>query len=99
MNTRRLLIAVTAALAAALSATSSPARAFPANAPSTPSSVTLVAGSCYSIGQQVAEQNGGTLAKATEDMEGGQPVCRVVILIKGKDGERPRRAEIVVPLG
>ncbi len=57
------------------------------------------AADCYSIGQQVAAQNGGTLAKASEASKGGQAVCVIVVLVPGKDGERPRRTEIVVPKG
>lgn len=52
---------------------------------------------CYAIGQQVAAQNGGTLARATQSTQGGQPVCVIVVLVPGKDGQRPRRAEFVVP--
>lgn len=52
---------------------------------------------CYSIGQQVAAQNGGTLAKASQAEQDGQPVCVIVVLTPGKDGQRPRRQEIVVP--
>lgn len=52
---------------------------------------------CYAIGQQVAAQQGGTLAKATEESRDGQTVCRVVVLVPGQNGERPRRAEVVVP--
>ena len=46
---------------------------------------------CYAIGEQIAAQNGGTLAKASPSSQGGQPVCVIVILVPGKDGERPRR--------
>ena len=56
-----------------------------------------VAADCYAIGQQVAEQNGGTLAKASQSTRGGQQVCVIVVLVPGKDGERPRRSEVVVP--
>jgi hypothetical protein len=52
---------------------------------------------CYAIGQQVAAQNGGTLARASASTQGGQPVCVIVVLVPGKDGQRPRRAEFVVP--
>jgi hypothetical protein len=55
------------------------------------------AADCYAIGQQVAAQNGGTLARATPATQGGQPVCRIVVLLPAKQGERPRRAEFVVP--
>jgi len=53
---------------------------------------------CYSVGQQVAAQNGGQLAKATEATQDGRRVCVVVVLVPGKDGQRPRRTEVVVPL-
>ena len=52
---------------------------------------------CYAIGQQVAAQNGGTLARAQSANRGGQEVCIIVVLVPGKDGQRPRRAEFVVP--
>ena len=52
---------------------------------------------CYSVGQQVAAQNGGTLARASQSEQGGQSVCVIVVLVPGKDGKRPRRVEFVVP--
>ncbi|MFC3323594.1 hypothetical protein [Mesorhizobium cantuariense] len=52
---------------------------------------------CYGIGQQIAAQDGGTLAKANEANRGGQTVCAIVVLVPGKDGQRPRREEQVVP--
>jgi hypothetical protein len=55
------------------------------------------AGDCYAIGEQVAAQNGGTLAKAAPSTQGGQPVCVVVVLVPGKEGQRPRRVQLVVP--
>ncbi|MGX5840564.1 hypothetical protein ACWGTI_07580 [Mesorhizobium sp. ArgA1] len=60
-------------------------------------SVPAAAADCYAIGQQVAEQYGGTLAKASQSTRGGQEVCVIVVLVPGKDGQRPRRSEIVVP--
>jgi len=60
--------------------------------------VLLAQSDCYAIGQQVAAQNGGTLARASQSNQGGQPVCVIVVLVPGKDGQRPRRTEIVVPL-
>lgn len=87
------------ALAVAALTTAAPALAMPGGPAVPGSAVTFVAGGCYAIGQQVAAENGGTLAKASEDVEGGQPVCRIVVLVKGKEGERPRRTEIVVPQG
>ncbi|WP_295806149.1 hypothetical protein [uncultured Nitratireductor sp.] len=52
---------------------------------------------CYSVGSRVAAQNGGTLVQATAESRGGQTVCRVVVVIPGGSGERPKRAEFVVP--
>jgi hypothetical protein len=77
----------------------SEAIALPVAAPQLENPIVHVAADCYSIGQQVAAQAGGTLAKASEANRGGQSVCVIVVLIPGKDGQRPRRTEIVVPQG
>ncbi|MEZ2333222.1 hypothetical protein AB6802_26165 [Mesorhizobium sp. RCC_202] len=77
----------------------SQATAVPVMEPSVDQAIVLAAGDCYAIGQQVAEQNGGTLAKASQANRGGQQVCVIVVLVPGKDGQRPRRSEIVVPAG
>jgi hypothetical protein len=76
----------------------SQATAMPVIQPAADEPVVLAAGDCYAIGQQVAAQNGGTLAKASQSTRGGQQVCVIVVLVPGKDGQRPRRSEIVVPL-
>jgi hypothetical protein len=52
---------------------------------------------CFAIGQEKAAEMGGTLAKAKPDDEGGAPVCRLVIVVPGAEGERPKRVEITVP--
>lgn len=52
---------------------------------------------CYAIGEQVAAQYGGTLARATPANRGGQVVCQIVVLVPGKGGGRPRRVQVVVP--
>jgi hypothetical protein len=72
--------------------------AMPVAVPEQVQPIVLAASDCYAIGQQVAEQNGGTLAKASQSTRGGQPVCVIVVLVPGKNGQRPRRSEIVVPL-
>ncbi|MEO5759041.1 MAG: hypothetical protein ABIQ51_19495 [Mesorhizobium sp.] len=87
--------AIPALCAAALLA--SQAMALPAVEPAQVDQVVLADSDCYAIGQQVAEENGGTLAKASQSTRGGQPVCVIVVLVPGKDGQRPRRSEIVVP--
>ncbi|WP_371823844.1 hypothetical protein [Phyllobacterium sp. 628] len=65
--------------------------------PETGLPVTLAAADCSAVGQQVAESQGGTLARATAQTQNGREVCVVVVLIPGKDGERPRRVEVAVP--
>ena len=52
---------------------------------------------CFAVGEDKAADLGGTLAKAKPDTEGGVPVCRLVIVVPGAEGERPKRVEIVVP--
>ncbi|SUU91059.1 hypothetical protein EDC40_101528 [Aminobacter aminovorans] len=59
--------------------------------------ILVAAADCYSVGQQVADQHGGTLARASESNQGGQSVCVIVVLVPAKDGQRPRRVEVVVP--
>jgi hypothetical protein len=61
--------------------------------------VQLAAADCFSVGEQVAAQYGGTLAKATASNRGGQTVCHIVVLVPGKDGQRPRRIQVDVPAG
>jgi hypothetical protein len=68
------------------------------SAPATPQRIQLAQGDCYAVGQQIAAENGGTLAKATPEDRGGQQVCVIVVLVPGQDGQRPRRAEFVVPM-
>ena len=75
------------------------ASALPVAVPHYADPVQTVAADCYAVGQQVAAQNGGTLAKASSATRGGQAVCVIVVLVPGKEGERPRRAEIIVPQG
>jgi len=87
-----------AIMAAGLCISAAPADALPAVNPTPPERTTLVAGDCYAVGRRVAAQNGGTLAAARAATRGGKPVCVVVVLIPGKNGQRPRRREIVVPL-
>jgi hypothetical protein len=55
--------------------------------------------SCHAVGQRYAAQAGGHLARATPDVRGGQQVCVIVVLLPARDGQRPRREEIVVPAG
>jgi hypothetical protein len=64
----------------------------PANA-----AVTPVTTDCYTIGQKLAEQNGGQLARAVPQVRGGRTVCIIVVLVPARDGQRPRRAEFVIP--
>lgn len=56
----------------------------------------VAAADCFSIGKQVAAENGGTLARASATTQDGQTYCVIVVLVPGKEGQRPRRAEFVV---
>lgn len=100
MNTNRTLFRTAAALMLAGVFATSEANAAQLIQPERPSSggnVVLVSGDCYAVGESVAAQNGGTLAKASADTQNGQSVCVIVVLVPGKDGQRPRRQEFVVP--
>jgi hypothetical protein len=51
------------------------------------------ADNCFAVGQQVAAQRGAQLASA-ESVGGGK--CKIVLLVPGSDGQRPKREEIIV---
>jgi len=90
------LIPIACALALAIPAFASAAPF--AAAPSMPrQALVTVQSNCNAVGQQIALQNGGTLAKASMEQRGGQTVCVIVVLVPAKDGQRPRREEFVVP--
>lgn len=55
------------------------------------------AGDCAAVGEQVAASQGGQLAKATPTTQNGRAMCVIVVLVPGRDGERPRRVEVAVP--
>jgi hypothetical protein len=59
----------------------------------------VAAADCYSVGEQVAAQYGGTLANASASTQGGRQVCVVVVVVPAKNGQRARRIEVVVPAG
>ena len=59
--------------------------------------VVPVQADCHAIGQRVAAENGGQLLRASPSTQGGQAVCVIVVAVPGKDGQRPRRMEVVVP--
>ena len=52
---------------------------------------------CYSIGQSVASQNGASEFSASEAVVNGKPVCRIIMVVPGGNGERPKRVEVTVP--
>ncbi len=73
------------------------AGALPITAPQKSNLIVDAAGDCAAVGEQVAAQQGGQLAKATATTQNGRPMCVVVVLVPGRDGERPRRVEVAVP--
>jgi len=52
---------------------------------------------CTTVGQRVAAEQAGQLTKATAAVQNGRNVCIVVVLVPGKEKEKPRRVEIAVP--
>ncbi|UXN07915.1 hypothetical protein N6A79_07150 [Bartonella sp. HY761] len=56
-----------------------------------------LAADCNAVGQKIADEQGGQLSKATPTVQNGKDVCVVVVIIRGKDGEQPRRVEVAVP--
>lgn len=54
-------------------------------------------GDCYSIGQSIAAEHDGTVARADAAKRGGQNVCVIVVVVPARDGQRGRRLEFVVP--
>jgi hypothetical protein len=92
----RRLAGILAAAALALSQAAVAQEALPEDAGE---AIQLAAADCYSIGEQVAAQYGGTLAKASASNRGGQTVCHIVVLVPGKDGQRPKRIQVDVPAG
>jgi hypothetical protein len=87
-----------AAMAAALAISQVPAA--PAyGAEEAEDNMQVAAADCYSIGEQVAAQYGGTLARASASNRGGQTICHIVVLVPGKDGQRPKRIQVDVPAG
>lgn len=87
-------IVVAAAVSVAVSCL---ATAAPSLAQSSPAAPQFAAADCYAVGQRVAAQNGGTLARASEASQGGRTVCVIVVVVPARDGQRPRRMEVVVP--
>jgi hypothetical protein len=92
----RRLAGILAAAALALSQAATAQEALPEDAGE---AIQLAAADCYAIGEQVAAQYGGTLAKASASNRGGQTVCHIVVLVPGKDGQRPKRIQVDVPAG
>lgn len=97
MKTLIALPSMAAAALLGLGLLVSPGAALPRTAPAAADTVHMAAVDCYAVGQRLAQQNGGQLAKATPSTQGGQAVCVIVVLVPGQEGERPRRAEFVVP--
>jgi hypothetical protein len=97
MNTNRLISALLAPVMLAGSSFAAPASVPRVDAPEVAAPFATASSDCYSVGQQIASREGGTLYNARADTRGGQPVCVVVVVIPGPEGQRPRRAEFIVP--
>ncbi len=86
-----------AALTVLAGVTAAEAGSLPVTFPAKATLVAKVAGDCVAVGQKVAAEQGGTLTKATPSTQNGRAMCVVVVLVPGRDGERPRRVEVAVP--
>ena len=73
------------------------AGALPIATPQKSNVFVVAAADCAAVGEQVAASQGGQLAKSTPTTQNGRAMCVVVVLIPGRDGERPRRVEVAVP--
>ena len=94
MNTFRTLSSIIAGCLLMAGISISPAVAEPSAA-----QYEVAQADCYALGMQYAARVGGQLARATPEVRGGQQVCVVVVLMPARDGQRPRREEIVIPAG
>lgn len=99
METLRSILLASVAAMVALGTLMSPSSAAWFDPGARAGDILLAGSDCYSIGEQVAAEYGGTLARASQATQDGQPVCVIVVLVPGKDGQRPRRTEVVVPQG
>ncbi|MFD1197632.1 hypothetical protein ACFQ3K_04730 [Brucella gallinifaecis] len=86
-----------ALLAASIGLLPVSAGALPIASPQKSSFLVAAAADCAAIGERVAASQGGQLAKSTPSTQNGRAVCVVVVLVPGRDGERPRRVEVAVP--
>jgi hypothetical protein len=73
------------------------AGALPIATPQKSNLLVAAAGDCAAVGEQVAASQGGQMAKATPTTQNGRAMCVIVVLVPGRDGERPRRVEVAVP--
>jgi hypothetical protein len=94
--TAAMLLALTAAPALALPFAAA-AQPLPVPETSETMDVIEVQGSCYAVGQQVAQQYGGTLANVRMENRGGRTVCVGEVIVQNP-GERGRKIPFEVPL-
>lgn len=59
--------------------------------------IELAADNCFAAGQQYAARQASTLVAAEATTQGGQNVCKVVILTQANNGERPKREVAYIP--
>lgn len=57
-----------------------------------------VAADCADVGRKIADEQGGQLTKTTLVVQDNRNVCVVIVFIPGRNGEKPRRVEIAVPV-
>jgi len=55
------------------------------------------AADCTAIGRRIATEQGGQLTKTVPVVQNGRNICVVIIIVPGRNGEKPRRVEVAVP--
>lgn len=68
-----------------------------AQAPKLP--IHTVAVNCSAPAQQVVRQTGGELLSASPSQKNGQQVCKITVLVKSGNGQRPKKMSVTVPAG
>lgn len=58
----------------------------------------IAAVSCSGAAADAAAQTGGQVLSVSSREQGGQTVCVVTLLVPGKEGGRPRKTTVTIPL-
>lgn len=59
----------------------------------------IAAVDCDQPAKKVVRQTGGELLSATPTQQNGKQVCKVTVLVKSGNGQRPKKMSVTVPAG